>query len=82
MKRVWPGFRKSNYKDENKIRVRKEQREKLKQLISVGGHEAESQYVELLKQWIPDIGPEELREKIRQYHDAVSDRQARDRESR
>ena len=50
MKRVWPGFRKSNYKDENKIRVRKEQREKLKQLISVGGHEAESQYVELLKQ--------------------------------
>ena len=49
MKRVWLGFRKSNYKDENKIRIRKEQREKLRQLISVGGHEAESQYAELLK---------------------------------
>jgi hypothetical protein len=54
----------------------------LQQLIHVGGHEAEPEYVEALKQWKPDIGAEELREMIRRFHGAVSERQSRDPEFR
>jgi len=79
MKKFWFGPRK---KDEDKIRARNEQLEKLRQLIHIGGHEAEPDYVEALKQWKPEISKEELQEKIRLFHDAVSARQLRDRESR
>lgn len=79
MKRFWFGYKK---KDAEKIRSRNEKLEKLRQLLSVGGHEAETEFVELLKQWKPDISGVELQEQIRRYHDAVSDRQSRDRESR
>jgi len=79
MRRFWFGPRK---KDEDKIKARNEQLAKLRRLIHIGGHEAEPQYVELLKLWKPEIGEEELKQQIRLYHDAVSDRQVRDRESR
>jgi len=79
MKKFWFGPRK---KDEDKIRARNEQRKKLQQLVRIGGHEAEQEYVEALKQWKPDIGAEELREMIRRFHDAVSERQSRDPEFR
>ena len=46
------------------------------------GHEAEPEYCQLLKDWKPDMSKEELVDGIRQFHDAVSDVQARDRESR
>lgn len=79
MKKFWFGPRK---KDEDKIRVRNQQLEKLRHLIHVGGHEAAQEYVEVLKQWKPDISKEELQEKIRLFHDAVSERQSRDPEFR
>ena len=78
MKKSLRGFGRADYVDENAIRVRKEQLAKLKELIRVGGHEAEPEYVQALKQWRPDISKEELLEAIRQYHDAVSERQLRD----
>lgn len=79
MKKFWFGPRK---KDEDKVRARNQQLKKLQQLIHVGGHEAEPEYVEALKQWKPDIGAEELREMIRRFHGAVSERQSRDPEFR
>jgi hypothetical protein len=71
-----------NYIDENKIRVRAEQLETLKRIIHEGRHEAESEYVEAIKAWKPDISKEELQERIKQFHAAVSDVQARERDSR
>ena len=82
MKKFLRGFGKSDYIDENAVRVRKEQLAKLKELIRLGGHEAEAEYVQSLKEWRPEISKEELLEAIRLYHDAVSERQSRDRESR
>lgn len=67
---------------QERARVRKDQLEKLRQLLEVGGHEAESDYVQLLKDWKPEITKEELQKRIRQFHAAVSERQLRDRESR
>ena len=46
--------------------------------MDVGGHEAEADYVQLLKDWKRDITKEELLERIEQFHDAVSERQLRD----
>lgn len=71
-----------NYIDENKMRVRAEQLETLRRIIHDGRHEAEPEYVEAIKQWKPDILKEELQERIKQFHDAVSDVQAREREAR
>jgi len=71
-----------NYRDENKMRVRAEQLETLRRIIHEGRHEAEPEYVESIKAWKPDISKEELQEWIRQFHDAVSDVQARERDSR
>ncbi len=84
MKKFWQGFRKATDAEQRqeKAKVRKEQLEKLRHLIQVGGHEAEGDYVQVLKDWKPDISNEELAERIKQYHDAVSERQLRDRESR
>ena len=81
MKKSWrdPSI---NYRDENRMRVRAEQLETLKRIIHDGRHEAEPEYVEAIKQWKPDISKEELRERIKQFHDAVSDVQERERESR
>lgn len=82
MKKFWRGFRKENYRDENKMRVRVAQLEKLKRIIHEGRHEAEPEYVEAVKEWKPGISKEELQERIRQFHDAVSDLQERDRDAR
>jgi hypothetical protein len=71
-----------NYIDENKIRVRAEQLETLRRIIHEGRHEAEPDYVEAIKAWRPDISKEELQERIRQFHAAVSDVQERERDSR
>jgi hypothetical protein len=71
-----------NYIDENKKRVRAEQLETLKRIIHEGRHEAEPEYVEAIKAWKPDISKEELQERIRQFHDAVSGVQERERDSR
>ncbi len=37
------------------------------------------EYVEAVKAWKPDISPEELQEKIRLFHDAVSEVQRHER---
>jgi hypothetical protein len=71
-----------NYRDENKMRVRAEQLEALRRIIHDGRHEAESEYVEAIKAWKPDISKEELQERIKQFHAAVSDVQERERDSR
>ena len=71
-----------NYRDENKMRVRAEQLEALRRIIHDGRHEAESEYVEAIKAWKPDISKEELQERIKQFHAAVSGVQKRERESR
>jgi len=71
-----------NYIDENKVRVRTEQLAMLKRIIHDGRHEAEPEYVEAIKQWKPDISKEELQERIKQFHDAVSEVQQRERDSR
>jgi hypothetical protein len=82
MKKFWRGFRKLDYHDEKKMRVRTQLLEKLKQIIHEGRHEAEQEYVDFIKQLMPNLSKEELQQRIRQFHDAVSDVQARDRESR
>jgi hypothetical protein len=84
MKKFWRGFRGAadEHERQDKIKVRKEQLEKLRHLLDVGGHEAEPAFVQAIKDWKPDITKEELAERIRQYHAAVSERQSRDRESR
>lgn len=84
MKKFWRGFRREadDHERQEKARIRVEQPAKLKHLLEVGGHEAEPDYVQLLKDWKPDISKEELAERIRQYHAAVSERQLRDRGSR
>lgn len=84
MKKFWRGLRGAaeEHERQDRVRVRNEQLQKLRHLLDVGGHEAESDYVKLLKDWKPGITKEELALRIRQYHDAVSERQSRDRESR
>ncbi len=84
MKKFWRGFRKLNSHDEEKerIRVRAQLLEKLKRIIHEGRHEAEQEYVDFIKQLMPNLSKGDLQERIRQFHDAVSDVQARDRESR
>ena len=84
MKKFWRGFRQPSelHKQQEKSKVRAEQIEKLRNLLEVGGHEAEPEFTQLLKDWKPDITNEELVQWIRRYHDAVSERQSRDRESR
>lgn len=67
---------------QERAKIRRDQLEKLRHLLELGGHEAEPDYVQLLKDWKPDIRKEELQERIRQFHAAVSERQSRDRGSR
>jgi hypothetical protein len=81
-KKVWRGFRKLDYRDDEKMRVRAQLLEKLKRIIHEGRHEAEQGYGDFLKQLMPNLSKEDLQERIRQFHDAVSDAQARDQESR
>jgi hypothetical protein len=84
MKKFWRGFRKEADKNarEDKAHVRADQISKLRHLLEIGGHEAEPEYCQLLKDWKPDMSKEELASRIRQYHAAVSARQLRDQGSR
>jgi formiminotetrahydrofolate cyclodeaminase len=76
MKNFWRGFRKAGYIDENKVRVQREARAKILELVELG-HEAESQFVEAIKKWMPDMTKEELQARITQFHASVSERQQR-----
>lgn len=69
---------KQQHEREEIAQTRAKQLAKLRELVQVGGHEAESDYVQALKDWKPEITKEELKEKIRQFHDAVNERQSRD----
>jgi hypothetical protein len=62
MKKFWRGYRsEANEAEREEIaRIRREQLGKLRHLLQVGGHEAESEYAQLLKAWKPDISKEEL----------------------
>lgn len=81
MKKFWRGFRQAKdiREREERARVKSELLEKLRELLTTGGHEAEAEYVRVVKELKPDITKDELMERIRQYHAAVSERQSRDR---
>jgi hypothetical protein len=77
MKKFWRGFRKSNYIDANKLRVKKEVARRTMEMVEAG-HEAEAQFAEAVKSWYPEISKEELKERITRFHASVSERQLRD----
>ena len=81
MKKFWRGFRQAKdiRERDERARVKSELLDKLRALLRTGGHEAEAEYVKVVKELKPDITKEELVERIRQYHAAVSERQSRDR---
>ncbi len=81
MKKFWRGFRQAKdiRERDERARVKSELLDKLRELLRTGGHEAEAEYVKVVKELKPDITKEELVERIRQYHAAVSERQSRDR---
>jgi len=83
MKKFWKGFRKaSDLREREEIaKARSDLLVKLSDLIETGGHEAEPEYVIVLKQIRQDMSEEELRDRIRQYHDAVNARQLLDQGS-
>jgi hypothetical protein len=74
MKKFWRGFRKAGYIDENKVRIKREAKAKILQLVELG-HEAEHEFVEAVKKWKPDMSKEELQERITQFHASVSEKQ-------
>ena len=78
MKKFWR-MGKEAYRDDNKMCIRAEQLATLNRIIHEGRHEAEAEYVEAVKAWKPDISPAELQEKIRLFHDAVSEVQRHER---
>jgi hypothetical protein len=84
MKKFWRGFRKEADKSakENKHLIRADQLKKLRLPLEMEGHGAEAEYIQLLRDWKPDISNEDLADRIKLYHAAVSVRQSRDRGSR
>jgi hypothetical protein len=76
MKNFWRGFRKTGYIDENKVRVQREAGGKILALIELG-HEAEPEFVEAIKKWMPNMTKEELQARITQFHASVSEKQQR-----
>jgi hypothetical protein len=61
---ILAGFRKETDKNarDDLARIKTDQLNKLRRLLELGGHEAEPEFVQLLKDWKPDIGKEELAE--------------------
>jgi len=45
--------------------IRTDQLKQLRHLLEIGGHEAEPEYCQLLKDWKPDMSKEELADRIR-----------------
>ena len=80
MKKFWRGFRKESDlgEREEKMKRRAELLERLQILINTGGHEAEDEFRRIVKDVKPDISREEMAERVKQFHDAVSARQLRD----
>jgi hypothetical protein len=86
MKKFWRGYRKPSDEREREERDkrRKELRVRLTTLLATGGHEAESEYVGIVKELFRDvfkreIEKDELQERIRRFHDAVNERKSLDR---
>jgi hypothetical protein len=82
-KKFWSGFRSERETQArlDRDKIRNERVALLKHLLEVGGHEAEPEYVQALKDWKRDISKEELALRIKQFHDAVNERQSRDQGS-
>jgi hypothetical protein len=51
---------------------------RMRKFLKVGVHEDEAEFVVAVKSANPKISPSELKEVIKQFHDAVSERQQRD----
>jgi hypothetical protein len=51
---------------------------KVRKFLKEGMHEDEAEFVVAVKAANPKIAPSELKEVIKQFHDAVSERQQRD----
>jgi hypothetical protein len=59
------------YIDENKVRVEREAREKLPDILEYG---TESDFVEAVKAWKENIPPDELKDWIRLFHVCVREK--------
>lgn len=70
-----------NYTDEEKRERKRSMLARLHEFIETG-IEAEPDFVEAAKEAEPDISKEKLQEMIKQFRDAVYERQQRDRQSR
>jgi len=83
MKKFWRGFRKeSDLREREEIaKIRSDLLERLRDLLRSGGHEGEAEYVRVVKQINQDISETELKQRIKQYHDAVYERQLLDQGS-
>jgi hypothetical protein len=82
MRKFWGGYRteKDLREREEIARVREGLIETLRRLIRTCGHDGEAEYVRELKRWKQDIDADEIKERIRQYHAAVDERQSLDQE--
>jgi hypothetical protein len=82
MKNFWGGFRtaKDLREREEIAQVREALVETLRRIIRTRGHDGEAEYVRELKRWKQDISNQEIQDRIRQYHDAVDERQLLDQE--
>jgi hypothetical protein len=80
MKKFWRGFRKptDQHEREEQAKRRAEVLERLRTLMLAGGHDSEGEFRQMMKDLKPDISSEEMAERVRQFHDAVSARQLRD----
>jgi hypothetical protein len=80
MKKFWRGFRKASdqHEREERTKRRAEVLERVRMLMLTGGHDAENEFREMMKEIKPAISNQEMAERVRQFHDAVSARQLRD----
>ena len=81
MKKFWRGFRKpSDLRErEERLKRRAELLERLQTLMLAGGHDAEQEFRQLVKDIKSEISNEEMAQRVKQFHDAVNARQLRDR---
>ncbi len=81
MKKFWRGFRRASdlREREERQKRRAELLERVQTIMRAGGHESEGEFRQLMKDIQPDISSEEMAERVRQFHAAVSERQLRDR---
>ena len=77
MKRWWRGIR-NRQLDQQKLKLKREARAKIDQLLETGGHECEDEFVEAYKKFRPDATNDELKKIIKQFHDAVDEKKRND----